>query len=88
MSKILSCDLHDYLEIACLYRYKVKLLSNAGESYVGVPQTTLIKAGSSNKQEVLIFCCENGEEVELELLTLREMHVLTPQAKFSSVKFR
>ena len=87
MSKILSCDLHDYLEIACLYRYRVKLLSNTGEEYVGIPQTTLTRRISSRKQEVLLFCCEGGDEIELGLLTLREMHVLTPQARFTFVKF-
>lgn len=83
MTTILKCELHDYLEVACLYHYRVSLILKSGGEYLGVPQTTTTK----DKQEFLVFRCDNGEVVDVELLNLKSMHVLTPHAQFTDVKF-
>lgn len=87
MSNILSCDLHDYLEIACLYQYQVTLVLTSGEEFMGTPKTTIIKSLGSVKHEMLVVCCENGEIKEFDLLTLKSMHVHTKHAKFTDVRF-
>ncbi|UZE96657.1 Rho-binding antiterminator [Alkalimarinus alittae] len=87
MSNILNCDLHDYLEIACLYQYRVTLVLKSGGKYTGIPQTTIAKSKGSCKYEVLIFDCENGNTEEIELMALSSMRVLTPHAKFTEVSF-
>lgn len=87
MSGILSCDLHDYLEIACLYQYQVTLVLATGDELMGTPKTTTIKQHDGVKYEVLVFCCDNGETIDVDLLMLRSMHVHTPQAKFTDINF-
>ncbi|MFD2231206.1 Rho-binding antiterminator [Alkalimarinus sediminis] len=87
MSNILRCDLHDYLEIACLYQYQTTLVLSSGEQYSGVPKTTITKNRDGVKYEVLVVDCEGGQVKEIELLRLKSMHVETPHAKFTDVSF-
>lgn len=87
MSHILSCDLHDYLEIACLYQYQVSLVLTSGEEYIGTPKTTIIKTVDGAKHERLVVGCDSGEIKEIDLLMLKSMHVLTKHAKFTDVRF-
>ncbi len=37
---MMSCDQHDYVEIACLYRYVVKLTLKSGEEVTGIALDT------------------------------------------------
>lgn len=87
MGNILSCDLHDYLEIACLYQYQVTLVLTTGEKHMGTPKTTIIKTVDGVKHEMLAVCCDGGEIKEIDLLTLKSMHVRTEHAKFTDVRF-
>lgn len=87
MNNILNCDLHDYLEIACLYQYQVTITLNSGDKFTGTPKTTAAREEGPNKYEVLIFACDNGDTVDVELLQLKSMQVHTKHAKFTSISF-
>lgn len=87
MSKILNCDLHDYLEIACLYQYHVTLILRSGDEYRGIPQTTCAKTKGDTKYEVLIFKCDDGDTIDVDLLQLTSMQVNTPNEKFTHISF-
>jgi Rho-binding antiterminator len=87
MKRVLSCDLHDYLEIACLYRYRVTFVLITGDEYTGTPKTIVTKSAGTKKYEVLLFAPDNGDSVEIELLLLKTMHVHTPHAKFTDINF-
>jgi Rho-binding antiterminator len=77
----LSCDLHDYLEIACVYGYRIKLTLKDGKIIEGVAKNII----TSEKREFLIV--ENEQMHKIELNQLSKMKVLNPNAKFSEVVF-
>ncbi len=82
MSELLACEVHDYVEIACMYRYQVRLHWSNGSSATGVARDILARQG----REWLVLECD-GERCHYELVKLSEIEVLTPGAKFSRVQF-
>ena len=83
MAKTLKCDLHDYLEIACMYQYRVEILLDTGVCLEGTPKTTRSEQG----REFLIFQLADNTECKIETNTLKTMSVLTNGAKFSTITF-
>jgi Rho-binding antiterminator len=81
-TKLISCDLHDCLEIVCLYGYRVKLTLEDGKTIEGLAKNIIT---TPNKREFLII--ENEKPHKIELNQLRKMNVLTPNAKLSEVIF-
>lgn len=79
MTKPIACDLHDYLEIACLYGYRVKLTLKDGRVVEGKAVDTVTAA---DKHEYLAL---DSEQVETRCLA--KLKVLTPGAKFSELTF-
>ena len=49
---MISCDLHDYIEIACMYHFSIELTLKNGECVSGVADTVVIKQ-EVIKQEVI-----------------------------------
>lgn len=78
----IACELHDYLEIACLYHYQVKLTLKDHSTLEGKAIDTLTTA---EKREYLLL--DNGQEQRIELNQLKKLTVLTPNAAFSEVVF-
>jgi Rho-binding antiterminator len=79
----ISCELHDYLEIACMYGYRVRLTIKNHQTIEGKAIDTVTTA---EKREYLVI--ENGhEQQQIELKQLVKMEVLTPKAKFKNVSF-
>lgn len=79
---IISCELHDYLEIACMYGYRVQLTLNNHQTVTGKALDILT---SAEKREYLLI--DNGQKQKIELNRLVKMQVLTPDAKFTEVIF-
>lgn len=78
----ISCELHDYLEIACLYGYQVRLKFKDGQQLEGKAVDII----SADKHEYLLL--RNNKELHsIELTQLAKLQVLTPDAKFSEVNF-
>ena len=79
----ISCELHDYLEIACMYGYRVRLTIKNHQTIEGKAIDTVTTA---EKREYLVI--DNGyDKHEVELNQLVKMEVLTPNAKFKKVSF-
>lgn len=78
----ISCALHDYLEIACLYQYLVKITLKSGQVIEGKAIDTMT---SPEKIEYLILQGDNKQQIELNHLA--KMQVLTANAKFKQVTF-
>ena len=78
----ISCALHDYLEIACLYGYQVRLTLKDNQTIEGKAIDTLTTA---EKCEYLLI--DNGQKHQIELTELKELRVLTPHAQFQEVVF-
>jgi Rho-binding antiterminator len=74
----LSCDLHDYLEIACLYHYRVHIELSDGTQLDAEALTTRT---DPSKEE---FFCVRDDEGTREL-RLDDLHAITPLG--AGVKF-
>jgi Rho-binding antiterminator len=79
----ISCELHDYLEIACLYGYRVKLTLKDQQIIEGKAIDVLTTA---EKREYLMI--DNGlEHQNIESNQLSKMQVLTANSLFKEVFF-
>jgi Rho-binding antiterminator len=79
---VIPCELHDFVEVACMYRYQLKLILKNGEVIEGKAVDIL----SVDQQELLVVDA-GGEKKQIDLMALSKMQVLTPSAKFSEVVF-
>ena len=79
---IISCALHDYIEISCLYGYQVKLLLKDKRTISG---KTIDIISSADKREYLLL--ESLPHIKIELTEIKQLQVLTPGAKFQTVTF-
>ncbi len=79
----IACDLYDYIEIACLYHYDVRLQLCDGSLICGKACTTVILA---DKVEAIQLSQDNAL-VAVPLHTLAHMQVTTPNAKFQRINF-
>lgn len=79
----ISCEKHDYLEIACLYNYEVEISLRDGRKLKAIAETTLTKP---NKIEYLIVKIDDAV-TELPMLELESLVVLTKPARFLRIDF-
>ena len=86
MSQPISCELFDYIEIACMFSYEVTLTLDNGEQVTGTPVSTRT---SKDKIEYLIFVPQGSrDKQEIETARMTTMTVLTPGARFNQVNFK
>lgn len=79
----ISCELHDYLEIACMYGYRVKLTLKNQQIIEGKAVDVLTTA---EKREFMVI--DNGrEQQQIEVNQFSKMQVLTANAKFKEISF-
>ncbi|MFJ3484728.1 Rho-binding antiterminator [Pseudomonas sp. NPDC090202] len=76
----LSCDLYDYLEIACMHRYRLKVELVDGTTFEGTPLTTRT---APSKEEFLLFADDIGEVRMDQMLAITP---LTEGASFGRVE--
>lgn len=77
---VIACQIHDYIEIACLYGYRVKLILKDGSSLEGKAIDVFT---SPEKREYLLI--DNGRQQPIELNQVHKMEVLTANAHFMEV---
>jgi Rho-binding antiterminator len=80
---MISCQLHDYIEIACLYHYRVRLTLQDGSRLSGRAVDTGI---GENKAEFLKVETDAGV-VAINQNDLRLMQALDDNPHFSRVEF-
>jgi Rho-binding antiterminator len=80
----ISCDLHDYVEVACLRHYRLELVLKGGEVLEGKALDVMT---SPDKREFLVID-NGGQKQEVELTQLHKMIALTPNASFNEVEFK
>lgn len=80
---MMSCDLHDYLEIACMFKYKVTVICRNSDEACG---TAIDLTVDQNHGECLVL--DTSEELKkLPLASLATMRVLTSNARFECISF-
>jgi Rho-binding antiterminator len=77
-----SCELHDYIEIACMHRYRIKIKLKGGQTVTGIAVDTSVTA---EKKEYLVI--ENGERQPIELTQIARIEALSPDAVFKVIDF-
>lgn len=80
---IIDCELHDYIEVACMYGYQVRLVLKNQQIIEGQAKDIVTTA---EKREFLVIENEQGRQ-QVELITLDKMQVLTANAKFNEISF-
>ena len=78
----ISCALHDYIEIACLHRYQVRLAQKNGQVFEGKAEDIIT---TPDKRELLVL--DNGHRVQIDLNQLVKMTTLATNAAFKEVTF-
>lgn len=78
----ISCELHDFVEVACMYGYQLKLILKNNQVIEG---KAIDIVNSPERRECLVI--DNDSRQQIELTQLAKMQVLTPHAKFNEVVF-
>lgn len=78
----ISCELHDYIEIACMHGYRVKLELRGGQTLEGKAIDVIT---TPDKQEFLVI--DNGVKQHVELIQLARLTTKTPNASFTEIVF-
>ena len=80
---MMSCEQHDYIEIACLYRYAVTLTLVSGDSICGIAIDTV---RDQNRQECIKLLVDNTEKL-VPLANLANMKAVAPNPHFNDIIF-
>lgn len=78
----LHCDLHDYLEIACMYGYELQVELRDGS---GCTARALTTRTAPNKEEFLVLQNDN-DQFEVRLDQLLAITPLDPNASFGRIE--
>jgi len=80
----ISCELYDYIEIACMHRYDVTLSLADGRMIAG--RATDTRAGTDKVEYFIVDV--DGELLEVPMHQLSRMQTNTPGASFKQVDFQ
>lgn len=80
---MISCAVHDYVEIACMYRFTVKLTLKNGQTIEGKAVQTVI---NESKEECVVLDIETGNK-EIVLEQLVSMEAVTKNPHFEKIDF-
>jgi len=80
---VVSCDEYDYIEIACMYRYTVKLTMISGTVIEGVAMDT--SRNQYGNECVVIYANKSNSLVELKVIS--KLEALTENSHFSEIVF-
>lgn len=80
----ISCSLYDYIEVACLHSYDVKLVLVNGDVHIG--RATSTRAGPDKAEYLGIRV--DGDLVEVPMHEIARMETITPKASFRRVDFQ
>lgn len=78
----LNCDLHDFLEIACMHGYRLQVEVIEGASFIA---RALDTRTAPSKEEFLVLQGESGKQ-EIRLDCLLAITPLDPGASFGRVE--
>ncbi|TQV88395.1 Rho-binding antiterminator [Aliikangiella coralliicola] len=89
--KIINCNIHDYIEIACMYSFEIELSLNDGTNTIGRAVTTIIQTDSetqtnTGKAEYLVLQSEK-ERKNVLLSSIKKMRAITVNPHFDIITF-
>ena len=84
----IDCNLYDYVEIACMYRYPVRIATTSGEIMTGTAVTTSIERGENDDKVEYLELDVDGSSQRVRLDTVSVMEPLVDDARFGKVRFK
>ncbi|MDV5168082.1 Rho-binding antiterminator [Photobacterium rosenbergii] len=81
---MVTCHQTDYVEIACMYRYPIKLTMRSGKEVLG---TALDTKWDENKQECIEIKTEDASAELIALEDISALEVLIDNPHFSKITF-
>lgn len=78
----IACDLHDQIEVACLYRYQIEVLQRDGITTSGQALTTRTDSGVD-----YLIVSNGSKNHEIPMHQIALITVLTPNARFARLTF-
>lgn len=82
-TEVIPCELHDFVEVACMYGYRLKLTLKNQQIIEGKAVDIV---NSSENRECLVID-QDDDKRHIDLTELVKMEVLTPNARFKEVVF-
>ena len=79
---MITCDKHDHIEIACMYRIEVTLKLKAHNEISGTAIDTRL---NTHREECLVLSIGNGEQQEVALSDISVMQATTKNPHFDRV---
>jgi len=80
---MIGCNEYDYIEIACMHQYPVKIVMKAGGFVQG--KALDVKINQSRKECIKIS--NDGKETLVELDTISKLEVLVENPHFEEIEF-
>lgn len=80
---MITCNQHDYIEIACIFHMQIQLALNNGSQLIGVAKNT---AYNKAKEECIIISADNGD-VSIVLQELKSIKATKKNPHFDIVYF-
>tara|TARA_R110000868_G_scaffold79179_1_gene225440 strand:- start:258 stop:503 length:246 start_codon:yes stop_codon:yes gene_type:complete len=81
---MISCEQHDYIEIVCIYNYRVKLTLDSGTELEGAALDT----GRNKNSEECIKIRDGSADNLVALDSITKMEVLVENPHFKIVNFK
>lgn len=81
---MLSCDKHDLIEIACMYKLKLLLKLKSGTSFNGVAQDTCV---NDAREECITFKRDDLSVIQIPISIISSMHSLDLNPHFETLLF-
>ncbi|MDJ0917946.1 MAG: Rho-binding antiterminator [Woeseiaceae bacterium] len=83
-STAIDCELYDYVELACMYQYRLRVRTTDGQSLEG----TAVDARADGQGHEFIVMRAPGRELLVRLDAITTMETLTEGARVGEVRFR
>lgn len=80
---MISCQQHDYIEIACLYQFLIRVTLSDNTMIEGIAKDTLY---NQHHQQCLLLLTEHGEIMQ-PIEKMLSLEALTANPHFSHVEF-
>lgn len=81
---MISCHIHDYIEIACMYQIGIKLTLQDDSEFIGKGITTHY----NNQKEECMTIKTNSGTIDIVLTKIKTMTALDENSHFQTVIFK
>ncbi|WP_350431081.1 Rho-binding antiterminator [Shewanella sp. H8] len=78
----IKCTHYDYIELLCLYQYRVKLTLHSGDVFIGKFSATTLVNNNNQRYEAIVGVSDTQQPLIVILSDITRIDVLSDNAKF------